>query len=90
MSDAQVMKAFGDPNRSLRLMRLGHEVEFLAGQQSEHNMLALAIWQAFYESQPVKKILEMILDYSHDNPPALTAMFGDELLNKIKTTLYED
>lgn len=92
MTDAQVMKMLGDPSRSLRIMKLGHEVEYLAGQQSEKNMLALAIHRAFYEANPlpVADILKMVLDSYYHNPTPLIAMFGETLITNIKNVLHED
>lgn len=89
ISDAELMKALGDPSSSLQIMRLGHEVEYLAGQQSEHNMLALAIFKAFHEDNPlpVEPILQLILDYHKDNEMAIVEMFGETLISKIQNTV---
>jgi len=91
MTDAEIRKVFDDPVKALQIMRLGHEVEFAAAQ-CRKNLLADAIWHSFNKPnpEPVRKVLEMVLSYYDDDPEALVAMFGEELINNIKNALSNE
>lgn len=88
MSDAEVSTLLGDPSKSLRIMSLGFEVDKRAGQ-CRNNMLADCIWYFFHgpNPKPVKNVLELVLSYYQDNPEAIVAMFGEELIENIQKEL---
>lgn len=85
-----ISKSFPDLGKSFALFRIAEEVDFLTGQQSEHNMLALSIHQAFCNKRPIRDVLGFVLECYKDNPEAVVDILGETLINKIKTTLYED
>lgn len=83
-------KNLPDLSKSFNLFKLAEEVDFLAGQQSEHNMLALAIYNAFQNKTPIRDVLGFVVSCYKDNPKALLTMFSSSLICKIQNAIHEE